>query len=746
MRSLLRVPCALAVLLLSAATAVAQEVRVERPAPFEVDVVGGAGPAAWRLRYGTNIRLQNSASVVSESPGRAYFTHGSWLRLIDTTTGVVIGRWRFPNLIEAVTLNGAAVDVRFQLPPWSTAPNMTVRFDPAVGRPPDFDVGALVTYRAAEWEAWELLRVLAPGPDPWATVIRNAASHVAVLEDMVRRDPMAPMLRLALAKLLRDAGDPRAPAAFADIFQVASNDFAEWFALSSILARMTPEPAYPRDAYERALRDFIRRDRDPRLVDTLIPRLVLYPSGINLLTASDASADAWRRTFPERIYTLAPTSEGTDRAWAFHADALARAGDTAAAAVWQQRAEASARESLFLATVDFQLRHGRSQLLALAALLAALVFVIARQVKYAAQRRMHAVAAMRKQEPLFSTLLGPRYWSRRDRWSLLAIVSVGWLAMGYSWTYASIMFRSAALPLHAGMLSAFQDYDREFPASPERDLIHALALQHDGRLEEAERQYRALPQFAESWNNLGVMQSRAGNIDQSRQLFSRALEVDPTLPEAVLNSSGQASTPATQTFRAYAADLKMIAVPARARLLRGYLGPVWTARYLRMLTGPLEAFRSQYRASYLNAALMGPTMVGGAALGVLLVLAIVWLAFVPYQDVSVPSGRVTAWLELIIPGTSLAWRWAAVPVLLAWVTALLALILLFTVGSPYLLIRAMQPGTMRAFGYPAGIQDLNPPATLLIAVVLVVLAVNAVVIRSASRAREAEETGPLISD
>jgi hypothetical protein len=205
----------------------------------------------------------------------------------------------------------------------------------------------------------------------------------------------------------------------------------------------------------------------------------------------------------------------------------------------------------------------------------------------------------------------------------------------------------------------------------------------------------------------------------------------------VFNSTGEARDSHTETFRKYAPDRKMIAIPGRERFLRGYLGSVWTSRYARSLMGPLDAYAYGRGAGYFDPALFAPTKLGGIGLGVLLIAALVLLAFVRYQDVSVAPGRVAASLEWVFPGTSPAWRWAGAPVLVAWATLALATILQLTIASPYLLISAWLPGVLRAFGYPNNHLDLNPPMTLLVTGLAVLWLANVVAIKAASRSRQA---------
>ena len=86
----------------------------------------------------------------------------------------------------------------------------------------------------------------------------------------------------------------------------------------------------------------------------------------------------------------------------------------------------------------------------------------------------------------------------------------------------------------AGPVTVWHLENRLSP-TPERDLLLATAYQQDGANDKAERLYRTLPDFAESWNNLGVLLRSARKEQQAQQAFEKALELDPGMAEAGLN-------------------------------------------------------------------------------------------------------------------------------------------------------------------------------------------------------------------
>src|SRR5260370_26199055 len=67
----------------------------------------------------------------------------------------------------------------------------------------------------------------------------------------------------------------------------------------------------------------------------------------------------------------------------------------------------------------------------------------------------------------------------------------------------------------------------------------AVALQHQGALNEAAAQYRALialaPDYAEAHANLGAVLSRLGKYEDAIESYRMALRIDPRLTPVLLN-------------------------------------------------------------------------------------------------------------------------------------------------------------------------------------------------------------------
>jgi hypothetical protein len=339
---------------------------------------------------------------------------------------------------------------------------------------------------------------------------------------------------------------------------------------------------------------------------------------------------------------------------------------------------------------------------------------------------------------VFSTL---GYWTRRERWSLLFLVAAGWLSLGYARVYGRVAEAGYAATAHVGSINGPEDFGA-YLASDERTLLQAMSLQITGDAAGAERLYRSVPQFAQAWNNIGVLRAKAGDVDGSRAAFAQALALDPDLGEAVFNARGQATTEATQSFARYAEPgTPMAAIPSREQLLRASLGRWWTFRYAAVLLGPIEPLLElgaiiqdpkstlSLRFGSTSIQAVGAAIVVGVGL-VWLVLLQVSMVLIGRQDATVPPGRGTAVVEALVPGLSGAWRGAGTAILLVWSGAILTAVLQVTGSTPYLLLRWSQPGMSRVFGYPGGFADLNPPLALSIGIAVVLWMANFLLIRS----------------
>jgi hypothetical protein len=759
--------CRLAVLVAAmvsvvlAAPAAAQDIRLTRPTPNLLDLAGGSPGAEWHMRYGTSppsaqgaaARQLNvfRAAVYAAGPERAYFSHGGWLRLIDTQKGIVLGRWRFPCVIANVMPEGDRANVHMECRD-SPKPQVTVArlFDPRSPELPPWAQGSLLALRLPGTESAPLLgeNMRGPGCSASANTVVSSPALIENAEAAVRRDPFSPWLRLALGRLLRQQSDPRADAVIDAAVNAGTGDFTEILPLSSCLEALG-DTAPARAAYERGYADFMRRGHDPRLVTILITRLMLYaPPFFSPLRLSVDQRDQ----LIERVYRLSPNAEGTDLAWRFHADDLDRRGRRDEARTWRARAAESESSGLRLSTAT-RLRDLDRLLLAVqASVLAALALVVALFIKYLPQRRLVPPVPMRslRLAPGFTTInIG--FWSRRERITFVLIVLSGWLAAGVATAYSRVTMLEASAPIGPSMGTlASPTYQRyltdQLAPTPERDLLTAMSAHANGDVAQAEALYRALPQFAEAWNNLGVILKISGRDRDAQDAFGQALRVDPSLGEASLNAGRGAPTFFTLAHQQYAPDRPMVAPPSSGQLSRAYLGVSGWGVALGALAGPfantvysrIGPGRGIFGADPIfeltgeNSPVMNASVI---ALVVLMAIGVIALV-VRARDVTQPSGRAFRVLEYVIPGLSPYWRHAAAPVLLAWALGALFAVLLWTRDTPYWLTRMATLGLVRAYGIDVATKDLlaAAPSGLQVAVALAaVFIVNAVVVAWSSR-------------
>ncbi len=654
-----------------------------RKSPTSVAIVG----SNWTITYATGSDL--APQLLELSPERAYFTQGGWVRLIDTTRGVVLGRWHVGAPVVAMKPAGeeqAEVEVAdrsFRCRPYA-APGGCPELHDSILVGPGVRVPLWQT-EAMYWRgvgAREALGQLPPFAFAMTRVKPERARQLLPLaEELVTRDSYLPWARVTYAHLLSEAGDPRSGAAFENVLRSPGGDFTEWLPIAAYLyAHHQDEQA--RAAYDRGYKDFLQRGFDPRLFVPLWFRLSLF--------APNPSPRARLVDLPpeqmERIYRLSPYSDLSWVTWREYAEVVQNQGHDADAKLWRARA-ADARQNAPALQTTFSLGLDRWFLTALAALAAMAAYVAVVSLRYTAQRSADIEAGRRKWAvPLISNL---RYWTRTQRLALLFIVVIGWLAMGLAGLYAAAFTRHNFAPAavrngnYVGQNARW--HFQRLRASPERDLLLAIAYQQGGDYRRAEETYRKLPQFAESWNNLGVLMKRRGQDDDARQAFRRALQIHPQLHEAAFNLDGSTPDFWTQLHREYLPDKPMLALARAPQLRAAYLGGTAVSLYLwSALRGPFWPADAYWVTSYIGAAGVRETSVRWVAQGfgmAALLFAVVMLRMRRHPATEVANRRYWIW-ELIFPGTASAWNVAGGMVLTAYVGCWLALLLAMLWHSP----------------------------------------------------------------
>ena len=545
------------------------------------------------MRYGRLVAAKLVPRLASGEGNRAWFSHGGWLRLIDSEKGMVIGRWHFPGEIVHLSAQGARVQIEVEerLNAGQTY-HRVLMFDPAAPRVPYWPSNRALLSRLPMAEAQRLL------PASFSSTVAEtkvstdeAKQNIPGLEEAVRRDPLSPWFQIFLGRALKDIGDARAAAVFRQAMQVSASDSTELMPISVFLDKLG-ETELATEAFERGYRNFWERGNDPRLFTTLISRLMVYAPGNYSLAQPESKQ---RREYIERMYRLTPYGEAADLAWRVYADYLNGKGQAGEAQLWRSRADEARRSgALSFWTPGIGSRIDQCILIVLAVFLSAGLYCLVLAARYRPQHRLD-VESRKKGAGLgrFSGLLNSQYWTRRERVALFSMVFVGWYTFGLAQEYIQAIFSLATMPISIGGGSYagpanIAALESRLRGSPERDLMVALAYQQDGQRDKAAGLYRTLPQFPESWNNLGVILKEAGKDDEARAAFEKALQLDPSFAEAALNLGRPASNYWAEIHQKYVPDRPMLSPPGGERLERALMGGSPARLYLRALAGPFS--------------------------------------------------------------------------------------------------------------------------------------------------------------
>ncbi len=694
-----------------------------------VQIVGGD----WTLTYPTAFDFV--PQLIELSPERAYFTQGGWLRLIDTTRGVVLGRWHLGPPVVAMKpagdeqIEAEVADNSFRCKPYAEPGDCPETHDRALVGP-----GVRVPLLPSESLYWRGVGLReSMGGLPWfgfsgmKVKPERARELLPAAEQLARRDPYLPWARLIYAHLLAAAGDSRASAAFTDVLHSLGGDFTEWLPIAAYFYAQHQDQL-ARAAYDRGYKDYLQRGFDPRVLQVVWYRLSLFSPWIGPQPRlADLSPEQM-----DRIYRLSPATDLSWAAWEQYADDLEKRGYAADAQLWRARA-ADARQKAPALRTAFSVGLDRWFVAALAALAAMAVYVVVISLRYAPQRGADMEAGRRQWAvPLFSNL---SYWNRTERLTLLLIALLGWLAMGIAGHYADALTHSEFAPAavrngsYAGQNARW--HLQRLPASPERDLLLAIAYQQGGDSRRAEETYRRLPQFAQSWNNLGVLLKRRGKDDEARQAFQRALQLSPRLHDAAFNLDGSSRDYWTQLHREYLPDKPMLVMASGEQMRAAYLGGrgyspfAWSA-----LRGPFWPSGAYWEIASMGADSRPERRLRRGAEGVALaalLFALAMLLCVRHHQATEPAGpRHWIW-ELIIPGTAPAWSVAGGVVLVGYATCCLTVLSFITLGAPGLWTVVALYGVLHWYQQPAPV-SIGPAAIWFIGVAAALLAVNAAIV------------------
>ncbi len=702
--------------------ALAGEIKLTRPSPNIFEVSGGIGEKAWHIQYGTGVGLDQRAPYTEllalAGPGSAaYFSHGNWLRRLDVDKGVVTGRWHFGGAyIAGIRLKGDHLEVDvadFETP--STHYRVVHRiidFNPADPH---------ISY----WPSSSLLPATLPESETHCCARFNATADQAQqwlneAQNSVMRDPLSPWLRIELAHIFRELGKTEETS---QLIKAAVTDgpadYTELLRLSSALKADGRKDEAER-AFERGYQSFWQAGNDPRLVSALLSRLSLHFN-------SDVT----------QSYLLGPWTEAAEYAWSAESEFLERSGKHQEAATWRERADEARRNSLFPMNSTLASMFRPFMLLLPAAGTAALLYFLS-LLRYVPQRRMQARADRQQGVRRRFGFFNIEYWSRKERFCFLTIAAIGWLGTGLFGAFLETILRYSTMPLSASMGTfagpgTIYYFENEIPKSPERDLLVAMAYQHDGQPEKAEELYRQLPQFAESWNNLGVLLKSAGKNDEARAAFERAQQIAPQQEEAHVNLDNPPMDFWSKSHQQYLPGKALLAPPTREHFIKAVGIGQWDRLAIDALEGPLRGIPAILGPSPfgLNLRPPGPFVVVFLLTFGFFALTVLAALFVPVRDVTQPPPRLQPIVDYLVPGTAPEWRAWGGFVLLGLIFLVAECFASKNNGGPMMF---GNPNLERSFGVP-GASVAQTSITYFYAGILALYLANAALVAFSRRTR-----------
>ncbi len=621
-----------AVLLLWAVPAWAGTVEVHQLSTYLLEVSGGNGPHAWHIRYATRFRPAVFATL--EDRGNvAWFSHYNWLRRIDTEKGIVTGRWMLPGLIKKLQFRNGRLQ--------ATVSSGNSYFNQGIIEVIDFDPEHPPEVQAfnSEWsQAETLVKFRADGKvDP-----AEAGKALTEQQNTYERDRFSPWFGVALAAIY-DALDIAGGVKLLDAAtSLNTAHYSESLDMAAVLVWSHLD--FSRRAFDRGYAGIWQHDQDPRLTTTPIIETRLQRNTPELV----------QRELMDRVYKLNPWIFGAENAWRLYGNFLINAGNRDEGALWLARADEAHTNWLLERPDRREYEYLASSLLGTSFLAGAVLYGAVLFIRYRPQRkaRLEAERAAGVSRP---GCLNVEYWRKTERIAFFSMIAVAWFADGYANACLQLnASRSIGFfsQMQAGALlgpSSIAMLENDVPQSPERELFLAMALQRNNQPREAERHYRAVPQFAEAWNNLGVLLKNAGDDAGSRAAFMRALAIRPDFPEAEWNLGGPPRGEWVKFHAQFVPEKPMPAVPTRTQLSKVYGIQEGGPSLAATAKGPL-GFQPDDDMDFVY---RGRTAKGLLIFGVC--GGLVLLCLRP-REVFSPPPRYQAILDLLIPGTARVWN------------------------------------------------------------------------------------------
>jgi tetratricopeptide (TPR) repeat protein len=279
-----------------------------------------------------------------------------------------------------------------------------------------------------------------------------------------------------------------------------------------------------------------------------------------------------------------------------------------------------------------------------------------------------------------------------------------------------------------------QRYLESLAPTAERDLYLAMSWQQSGETAKAEQLYRRLPDFAESWNNLGVILKGEGQNTEAQQAFQKALELDPQLNEAALNLGRKSGDLWTSQYGSYFPGRLMLAPPRTAHSDRAFFGGSLLQASARAIVHPLEILRRALQVTWSSGELALEVEMMCLVLGICAVsFAVLLVSVIPHRDVTLPPAKGEWIWTTLFPGLGSEWGYLAWLVLAAWSYLLIQLGLFLALGTPYVFTAVSMPNLVGSYGLSASpmqyrLGGLNPGWMAMYAAPVALFAINALLV------------------
>ena len=570
--------------------------------------------SAWQLDFPAN---SGDTTALVDFENALYAAHGNSVLKLNARNGTIAERWIVSGQISALQASDGQLNIFVQHLP-DVSETFTLQ-NGQITEPVRFGSNLAIF----SWLKQEALT-------------EDAESRLAI-------DPTNPWLYLQLGIESLDASPTNAQAAFDEAITTAST-FYDLAGIARALYNVGQKGLADK-AYDAAMRDFAERGYTPRLL-TDLDMHEAYNFPLRPLQTALASNDVNAASFwaPWLYYLSTPRVPETQQALKDYANLLRDNNQRDEANLWRDRANSSGRWSIAAAVENVFVLLARSGWYLAGAIVVAFVLLyVTLWFKYWIPQSvvLHARHESGRGDGFSSRLLPMRYFGFTEKLLLVILLAMVLMLLGLAFWFD----RGGEVPdvLKTGTLASAeaQRVLGDFEVSGSRGaFVNGYIAQIDGELEAAAVAYEDADTFGPAVNNLGVLRGEA-------QLYQRALDLSPRLPEAMYNLGRQTS--GFPFEREYRVGEAVLAIPDAKDFQIARAGS-WDEAVVTTFSAPWRLMRATPLG--MNVVLWTLLMV---VFFVLVLITVVWL-FIPRPRFARNAPRT--WLyqvfAFLIPGTGLA--------------------------------------------------------------------------------------------